>query len=137
MKTVFILFISLCFLVLAGPGYARNNSQFQKTTLSAALNVDHAQCIKCLVADQEHHAVIKNNASGEDSEYPANVDDEDENDTQISARKYVLLVNYFIALSFAFLLSYLYNSVKNRLPQFGYFLSSNRDKYITQRVLRL
>jgi hypothetical protein len=136
MKTVFILLISLFFLVLAGPGYAHDSAQYQKAVLSTALNVDHLQCVKCLVADQEH-AVIKDNASAEESEYPADVDDEDENYSRISARKYVLLFNYFITLSCAFLLSCLYNFIKHRLPQVGYLVSSSSYKYITQRVLRL
>lgn len=62
---------------------------------------------------------------------------EDEDDNFSVARKYTLLIKYFIALVYAAFLISFYKSLKSRLPFCSRLSYIATHKYLLQRVLRL
>ena len=85
----------------------------------------------------QQNAIVKITLSGEEVEYAADIDDEDVEYTRVSTRQQVLLINYFLTFSCAFLLSYLFNTINSRLPNCGHLAFSSSSKYLTQKVLRI
>jgi hypothetical protein len=134
MKTVYLICIFLCFLLLGGVKHSY--ADYNKHAVSQAhLKTAKPAQLQLAVPDKEH-AVIKHKASADVSEYLISIDDNDEEDLSMSARKYVILVS-FLALSYAFILSSLFSSIKDRLPLCGHLANASSYKYITQRVLRI
>ena len=132
MRAIYTYVAALCFLLLGSIGYAHAAAHHHKTVTVTTAKPHYIK----FASPSHEHALIKKTVSADDGEYALDVDDNDEDD-HFSARKYVLLVKCFVALSFAFLFSYLYNSIKDRLPHCGHLAYSSSYKYITQRVLRI
>ncbi|MFD1255259.1 hypothetical protein ACFQ3S_00495 [Mucilaginibacter terrae] len=135
MKSVYLIGIILCFLLIGGIKHSYAG-HYKQTDCSAQLKTAQPPHLQLAIPDKEH-AVIKNRASADVYEYVITIDDNEEDDHTISARKYVLLVSCFFALSYAFILSSLFSSIKDRLPYCGHLANASSCKYITQRVLRL
>ena len=134
MRTIALICITLCVLLLGGVkhSYAGYNKAAANSTHFKTAQPKHLQ----IATPDKDHAVIKHRSSADVNDYIVTLDDNDEEDHSISARKYVLLVS-FLAISYAFILNSLFSSIKDRLPACGHLANTSSNKYIIQRVLRL
>jgi hypothetical protein len=133
MKSAYLFFISLCFLLLEGNNYAQAGVHINK----AHLQVNHshrAKNIKSFV-DSENHTQYKGATVSEEKEYLITDEDDDEHD--LSAGKYNLLAKSCLLFAYTLFLGYLYNSLKDRLPLCNHLSYINSYKYLSQRVLRI
>lgn len=81
--------------------------------------------------------LIKSNGFIEKKDDFTRVENEDEEEDVVFARKYILLTKYFVTLACVSVFSYFYNYIKNRLPFCRHFSYTSSYKYILQRVLRI
>jgi hypothetical protein len=135
MKTVYLLILALCFLLFGSQAFAAGTYN-SHATHSTQLRSSNPQYRNFLNFEQDY-AIVKNAVINEDIDYAANVDDEDENHFRITVREHIFLINYFLIFSCAFLLSYLFNSIKGRLQSYGHPAFASSYKYLTQRSLRI
>lgn len=136
MRTICLLLLALCALLPGSHAFAANAGIKSVATHSTQLKSANPQNIYFSTFGQEH-AIVKNTVVGEEIEYAADVDNEDEDYTRISTKEQVLLINYFLTFTCAFLLTYLFNTINSRLPNCGHLAFSSSSKYLTQRVLRI
>jgi len=123
MRFVIILLLSLCHLVTK----AHDHTSQAKNSQSA----DYVQ----LAQNNEHNTYVQPGNISDQDELVVEIDDDD-NDN-VSARKYTLLVKSPIVQIYLQLLSNFYaNAYKNRFSC-SQSLIIPTDRYITQRVLRI
>ncbi|RYE29148.1 MAG: hypothetical protein EOP42_15050 [Sphingobacteriaceae bacterium] len=85
------------------------------------------------VNQNQEHTLIKSAAAGEDEDFFVEDDNEDEN--TVFARKYVLQTSYFLIVSFTFILYFFYSRFKYRLPFCVHLSQIYSHKYLTYRAL--
>lgn len=133
MRAIFVFVLFFCFLMLTGKsqGYASNPNQ------NALRSSTHLNQTSQIFLSHTNHStqVVQNNGLKEKKEEFISVENEDED--LVFTKKYVLLVNYFIAIACASLLSYFFNFLKNRLPFCWHLSYTSSNTYLLQRVLRL
>lgn len=133
MKAAFVLFISLCFLLLKGHdgiAAASNHS-------SSHASVQRLEKGRSLRLGETNLGVaeIRHNSLTEKKEDFIGVEDEDEE--PLIGRKPMLQAKYFIILTWASGLFFCCNYFKNRLPFCKHLSYTSSYTYLLQRVLRL
>lgn len=123
---IFLTF--LCCLLLRGYTCISAGTYKDRICYSPARNIEEKQRVQLTNKDQGYAI---NTSQDEEMEYLISENIEDEDTDNGSARKYKLLVRYYLTPSHTF--SYLYGGFKDR----PFFLGLLSNKYITQRVLRI
>lgn len=117
---VVVFFICLCLLTLRGYDYIYTTTHHTATA-----------CTPVPLIEKAHYSVIKDLNPDKEEEFLITDEVEDEDTSNSSARKYILLASCYLALPGH--LSYLHSGPKTP-PAFCHTLSY---KYITQGVLRI
>lgn len=126
MKLAVAFFLCICFLVATG--HAPTKAFPVGTGYSSVQEIEQIPQTKLTIPDRQLPVVSK---------YEAFVSIEDEDESPVFNRKYILLASYLIVFTNTSALAELYNTFKNRL-QFCTHLSVTASyKYILQRVLRI
>jgi len=124
---VAVFLVCLCILLIRGYGYAYTNANFPHST-----SLEKIHLSKFIGNSQTYSLITNANSSGgEESLMEDDVQDEDP--TSLFAKKYKLLVRFLVALSYLFILRYLYNCSEPSLTLF----SPLSNRYITQKTLRI
>jgi hypothetical protein len=124
-----LFFICVCYLLLGGYNYLYTGKRHHSYSTSLHIEKNHQSKF---TDKKQHYPVLKEaNASQQEVNLLADIEDEDNNDT--AARKYKLFARLLYALSWSFILNWLYNRFKIPRPHSPVF----SYKYITQRVLRI
>lgn len=125
---VFLVFV--CLLMLRGYDSIYAGTHHISLSRTPAQYLENKQQVK---STWQHHTVTGVTSPDEEEEFLISDDIEDEDVNNVFVRKYKLLARYNLALSYLFILSYLYKCLK--APSF--FWGHSSYKYITQKVLRI
>jgi hypothetical protein len=126
---VAVFFVCLCILLIRGYDYIYTGLHYNNIYYHLAQNLEG---IKQVHTNQSFTFIKATNLDEED-EFLITDDVEDEDGNDFLERKYKLLGNRHQAVSYPFVLNYLYKSVKAPPPIWSYL----SYKYITQGVLRV
>ncbi|MGI4898673.1 MAG: hypothetical protein ACRYFT_08880 [Janthinobacterium lividum] len=129
-----IRFIHLFFTILHFLFSKEDTSIHTGAHQISAYKTEKTQLVKFANLNQ-YQAVIKSAATSENEDFF--VEDEDENESTVFARKHLLQTNYFLIFSFTFVLGFLYSRFKYRLPFCIHLTYTCSCKYLTQRALRI
>jgi hypothetical protein len=123
MKTVYLFFLSLFFLLAGAQIHAYGHVHANTTAPKSLRQLDRTQL---------HALNIGAGTSDTDAFFVG-----DEDDDNVSGPKSILALKYAVTLSFSFFFYCLYSAVKNRLPLCSHFSYLSAYKYILQRSLRI
>jgi hypothetical protein len=135
MKAMYLLLVSLCFFLSGGrvnSAYAVANHN--KVTYTPAHQVQELQQIDRF-SDNKDAAIFRAAGANDEDKLLFSSENEDEND--LSARKYILLTKYSLILTYTFILSNLCVCVKDRIPFCSHLSYISSYKYIVQRALKI
>jgi hypothetical protein len=125
---VFLVFVSLLML--------RGYDSIYAGTHHISLSHTPAQYLESkpqVKSAYQHYIVTAVTSLNEEEEFLISDDIAEEDPDNFLARKYKLLVNYYLALSYLLILSYLYKYLKSPSSYWGHL----SNIYITQNVLRI
>jgi len=134
MKAFFIFFLSLIFLLLRGNDCAHARAQFDREGYAQTFRNQQHDNSSSLI---HNLTVSKKNAESEKQESIVSIESENEDEDLTFTRKYVVLAQFFITLSYTTFLLLLGNYLKNELPHCRHLSYTSSNKYILQRVLRI
>ncbi|MCS3799606.1 hypothetical protein [Niastella sp. OAS944] len=123
-----IIILCLCYLLFGGYNYLLTGRHH--VSYSTVLHIEKNHLSK-FTDKKQGYPVIKEGAGQQESNLLADIEDDDDNDP--TTRKFKLLAKLLYALSYSFILTWLYSRFKNPRPH-SHILSY---KYITIRSLRL
>jgi hypothetical protein len=129
---VYIFFACLCFLLIRGDQYVLAGTSHSSISYFPAKVIESGQQLNSADISQNYTDLDDDRADEED-DYLISDEVEDEDGNDFLARKYRLLARFYLALSYVFLLVYLYKCYKSP-PRFWGYLSYI---YIKQGVLRI
>jgi cbb3-type cytochrome oxidase subunit 3 len=124
-----IFFICVCYLLFGGYNYLYTGKH--RASYSTSLHIEKNHQSKFTDKKQGYPIIKEANAGQNKANLVADIEDEDTNDP--TARKLKLLVKLLYALSYSFLLTWLYSRFKTLRPCAHLLFC----KYITLRVLRI
>ncbi|RYE33306.1 MAG: hypothetical protein EOP42_08420 [Sphingobacteriaceae bacterium] len=132
-RVKYLFFIFLSFLLLGNCNYIYANAV--NPAISDYFSVrksDATKLLKSVKPDQS--TIITNSSFNEENDYLNDVEDDE---SLISARKYVLQSKHFLLLRYIFILNFLCILLKNHLPNRRHFYYRVSYKYILLRSLRI
>jgi hypothetical protein len=134
MRTIVLFFLFLCFLFVGRHYHAYDSVRANGLRNTVAQTTDKIKQLGFSIIKHDD-AVIKHHSAAHDGNFPITDFDEDENNP--SARRYILLAQYSLIVSFTLVLSYLFTYLKERLPIIRHLSYISSYKYIVQRALRI
>ena len=123
-----IIILCLCYLLFGGYNYLLTGRHYAGYSTMLHLEKNHQSKF---TDKKQGYPVVKEGAGQQESDLLADIEDDDDDDA--STRKFKLLAKLLYALSYSFILTWLYSRFKSPRPH-SHIPSY---KYITIRSLRL
>jgi hypothetical protein len=128
-----IFFMYLCFLLLKGVGFVHAMVYHDKMNYPPVQYLEKRQRGKCTNTSLSFGAIKDGGSPNEEAIVCDDVEDDDDDASNLSVRKYKMLTGPGAPFPHALVVNYLYGCYTDKLLYYGYL----PDKYITQRALRI